>query len=490
MQLYAGAGDRAAAVRQYQECVKVLQAELGIEPEPETTALFEAIRGGTTGQPAPALPFSLSQSPAHNLPPDPTPFIGREPELAQIAERLADPACRLLTILGPGGMGKTRLAIQAARSEADRFAHGACFVDLAPIASAEQLAEAILRTLQVPSQGATEPDQQVISYLADKQMLLVLDNYEQLLTGPEPDRRDGYGLVTKMLGAAPRVKLLVTSRARLNVRAEWLAPLEGLAAPEEDVTPHLPVGAGVARSVFRDEAISHLEEIASLHPAKPMRDSARNDAALLETYSATALFLACVRRVQPDFRPTAGDARRIVHICRLLEGSPLAIELAAAWIRVLPLEQIERELEQGLGLLATTMHDVPLRHRSMTATFDHSWRLLSSNERSILRQLSVFRGGFTREAAHEVTGATVADLAGLADASWLRLGEHGRYQIHELTRQYCAEKLETEHERETGESARPGARPSRDLLWLAPAHALDAFLPTASGNARNRTRPG
>ena len=340
-------------------------------------------------------------------------------------------------------MGKTRLAIQAARSEADRFAHGACFVDLAPIASAEQLAEAILRALQVPAQGATEPDQQVMSYLADKQMLLVLDNYEQLLTGPEPDRRDGYGLVTKMLGAAPRVKLLVTSRARLNVRAEWLAPLEGLAAPEEDV---------IARSVVRDEAISHLEEIASLHPAKPMRDSARNDAALLETYSATALFLACVRRVQPDFRPTAGDARHIVHICRLLEGSPLAIELAAAWIRALPLAQIERELEHGLDLLATTMHDVPLRHRSMTATFDHSWRLLSPSERSILRQLSVFRGGFTREAAHEVTGATVADLAGLADASWLRLGEHGRYQIHELTRQYCAEKLETEHEREAGET--------------------------------------
>ncbi len=185
MQLHALAGDRAAAVRQYQECVRVLQAELGIEPEPETTALFEAIRGGTTGQPAPALPFSLSPTPTHNLPPDPTPFIGREAELAQIAERLADPACRLLTILGPGGMGKTRLAIQAARGEADRFAHGACFVDLAPVASAEQLAAAILRALQVPAQGATEPDQHILSYLADKQMLLVLDNYEHLLRSQE-----------------------------------------------------------------------------------------------------------------------------------------------------------------------------------------------------------------------------------------------------------------------------------------------------------------
>jgi predicted ATPase len=275
-------------------------------------------------------------------------------------------------------MGKTRLAIQAAREQDMRFAQDACFVDLAPITSAERLAETILHTLQAPAQGVTEPDQQVMSYLADKQMLLVLDNYEQLLTGPEPDRRDGYGLVTKLLGAAPRVKLLVTSRARLNVRAEWLAPLEGLEVPGEHV---------IARSVVRDEAIPHSEEIASLHPAKPMRDSARNDAAVLEIYSATALFLACVRRVQPDFRPTAGDARCIVRICRLLEGSPLAIELAAAWLRALPLAQIERELEHGLDLLATTMRDVPQRHRSMTAAFDHSWRLLSSNERSILRQL-------------------------------------------------------------------------------------------------------
>jgi DNA-binding SARP family transcriptional activator len=230
MQLYVGAGDRAAAIRQYQECVNVLHEELGIEPEPETTALFEAIRGGAASlSSAPLLPGS--PAPTHNLPPDPTPFIGRELELAQVATQLADPDCRLLTIFGPGGIGKTRLAIQAARDEAGRFAHGACFVDLAPIASAEMLAATILRTLQAPSSGAAESDQHVLSYLAGRQLLLVLDNYEHLLTGAEPDRCDGYGLVTKILGAAPQVKLLVTSRARLNVRAEWLETLEGMRVP-------------------------------------------------------------------------------------------------------------------------------------------------------------------------------------------------------------------------------------------------------------------
>ncbi|MDQ1301333.1 MAG: hypothetical protein QG637_1254, partial [Chloroflexota bacterium] len=463
MQLHAWAGDRAAALRQYGECVKVLRAELGIEPEPETTALCEAIRSGAASERAAAPPRLSPGAPPHNLPAAPTPFIGRAAELAQIATRLADPACRLLTILGPGGMGKTRLAIEAARAETERFAHGVCFVDLAPLTAAEQLGETILRALHAPGAGA--PDQRVLTHLADKQMLLVLDNYEQLLRGQETGDRgqgsgdrgqeagdrgqgsgDGAELLTTILRRAPKVKLLVTSRTRLNVRAEWLAPLDGLATPGEDA----PV---IARSGVGDEAISSSESgIASLRPAKPLRDSARNDSADLEHYDATALFLACVRRVQPDFRPTADDAGHIARICGLLAGSPLAIELAAAWIRALPLAQIAAELAHGLDLLATTLRDIPPRHRSMAAAFDHSWRLLSAAERRILRQLAVFRGGFTREAAAAVAGAAVADLAGLVDASWLRLGPAGRYEIHELTRQYCAEKLEGEHEREAGET--------------------------------------
>jgi len=432
MQLHAGAGDRAAAIRQYHECVKVLQEELGIEPEPETTALFETIRSGAASARPSSPPLLLSPAPAPTLPPDPTPFIGREPELAQIAARLADPDCRLLTILGPGGIGKTRLAVRAAQAAADRFAHGACFVDLAPIPSAELLAATILRTLQAPAFGAAEPDQHVLSYLAGKQMLLVLDNYEHLLTGAEPDRRDGYGLVTKILAAAPQLKLLVTSRARLNVRAEWLAPLEGMRTPEEYQPP--------ARSDDFSRPVSRQRttEVVTTN---------------LEAYSATALFLACVRRVCPGYQPSPDDAPRIVHICRLLDGIPLAIELAAAWARTLPLSKIADELAHGLDVLTTTLRDVPARHRSMTAAFDHSWRLLAPREQSLLRQLSVFQGSWTDGAAAAVAGATVTELGSLADASWLRPAATGRYEMHMLIKQYCARKLATEHESATGENA-------------------------------------
>ena len=318
-------------------------------------------------------------------------------------------------------------------------------MDLAPIASAELLAATILRALEAPSSGAAEPDQHVLRYLAGKHMLLVLDNYEHLLTGAEPDRRDGYGLVTKMLGAAPRIKLLVTSRSRLNVRAEWLETLEGMQTPGEHV---------IARSGVRDEAIPIIGEgIASLRTAKTKQDSARNDTEVLEHFSATALFLACARRVRTDFQPAADDARQIVHICRLLDGYPLAIELAAAWTRTLPLAKIARELEHGLDVLTTTLRDVPARHRSMAAAFDHSWRLLAPREQSLLRQLSVFNGSWTDQAAAVVGGATVAELSGLADASWLRLTSAGRYEMHMLIKQYCARRLETDHEICTGESA-------------------------------------
>jgi DNA-binding SARP family transcriptional activator/predicted ATPase len=455
MRLHAGAGDRAAALRQYQECVKVLQEELGIEPEPETTALQGAIRSGAAEHPSPAP--ALSHAPAHNLPADPTPFIGREAELAQVAARLADPTCRLLTILGPGGIGKTRLAIQAARSEAERFAHGACFVDLAPIAAAEMLAPTILHTLQAPSYGAAEPDQHVLDYLAGKQMLIILDNYEQLLTGAEPDRRDGYGLVTKILDAAPRIKLLITSRARLNVRAEWLEMLEGMRTPGDEL-PERSILSEARPSLGRaqsKDAARLLHKAAPFDSALQTTQGSAQDARTreLETYSATALFLACAHRVRPDFQPTTDDARHIVHICRLLDGYPLAIELAAAWTRTLPLAKIARELEHGLDVLTTTMRDVPARHRSMVAAFDHSWRLLSPREQSLLRQLSVFNGSWTEQAAAAITGATLAESGTLADASWLRLAPTGRFEMHMLIKQYCARKLESEHEGITGENA-------------------------------------
>lgn len=462
MQLHAAAGDRAALARQYRQCVDVLAAELGVEPALETSALYHAL---LHSEPAPppaiaashAPPVHAVEPPTPSLPPvhlpaDATPFVGREAELRQVAQRLADPACRLLTVLGPGGIGKTRLAVQAARRETDRFAHGVHFVDLAPLSSADLLSTALLHALHAPQPAGVELDDYLLDFLHDKQMLLVLDNYEHLLSGSEPDRRDGYGLVTKIAASAPQLKLLVTSRARLNVSQEYLAPLEGLTTPPLS-SPPLAQPADLTIFLTQELADGAIDLASDTANAAGRRRAAGAALTALDSYSATALFLDCVRRLRPEFQPTTADACAIAHICRLLEGTPLAIELAAAWTRVLPLAEIARDLEQGMSLLTSTLRGAPPRQLSMIAALDHSWRLLAPAERSILRQLSVFRGGFTREAAQAVAGATVRDLASLADASWLRLGRAGHFAIHELSRQYCAEQLEEEHLVEAGESA-------------------------------------
>ena len=437
MRLYAWSGDRAAIARQYNECVRVLADQLGIEPEPGTTTLFHALTSGKTGVEGTAADrlALTAPPPLHNLTPDATPFVGRETELSQLAVCLADPACRLLTVIGPGGIGKTRLAVQGARRETERFSHGVYLVDLAPLASAESLATAILRALQVPERGS-DPEQRLLGFLRDKQMLLVLDNYEHLLTGPDLDPSESYGLLNSMLTTAPDLKLLVTSRTRLNLRAEWLAPLSGL-----DVPP-------------REDALATLvseTELEADHPAAADQAAAPDVALDLDSYSATALFLGCVRRLRPSFAPTVEETHHIARICRLLEGVPLAIELAASRTRTLALAEIADELQRDLRLLTTTMRDVPLRHRSMFAVFEYSWSLLAPRSRSILRQIAVFRGGFSAEAASAVSGATLADLDALTDASWVRVTSPGRYALHELIRQYCADKLISEHLAGTGE---------------------------------------
>ena len=175
------------------------------------------------------------------------------------------------------------------------------------------------------------------------------------------------------------------------------------------------------------------------------------DYELADDYDATRLYHDCVRRVRPGWQPSAEERQTIAGICRALEGMPLGIELAAAWTRSLPLAQVGDELERGLSILSTSLRDVPARHRSMSAVFDQSWQMLGSDERSVLRQMSVFRGGCTLAAAQAVTGAGLAQLATLVDGSWLRLRANGRYDMHELVRQYCAQKLAIEHKQQIGE---------------------------------------
>ena len=331
--------------------------------------------------------------PFHNLPSQPTPFVGREEELAQITQLLAEPSCRLLSLLGPGGVGKTRLAIRAAEGQIHEFPDGVYFVTLAPIGSPELLASTIMDALGAFLSGTMDARAQLLNTLRGKHLLLVLDNFEHLL--------EGAMLVADMMENAPRLKVLVTSRERLNLREEWLLPLQGMRYPGD-------------------------EEAAKANE---------------EDYAAIQLFAQRARRVRSDFSLTTEGPHWVAFICQLVEGIPLAIELAAPWIQVMSCRDVAQEIVRDLGFLSTSLRDMPHRHRSMRAVFNHSWELLSPAKQGVLRQLSVFRGGFRRETAEAVAEATLPLLSTLVDKSWLRVMPSGRYEIHELIRQYSAERL-------------------------------------------------
>jgi predicted ATPase/DNA-binding CsgD family transcriptional regulator len=329
---------------------------------------------------------------SHNLPVQTTPFVGREAELAEIARLLSDRTVRLVTILGPGGIGKTRLALQSAEQQIGQFAQALFFVSLAPISSSDLLASAIASAMQISFHGAEALDVQLVRYLRKKHLLLLLDNFEHLL--------DGADLVSQIVQTAPGVKILATSREPLNLSSEVVFTLSGLDFPNRE-TP---------QDAFE--------------------------------YSAVKLFVERAERVQHDFTLQADDLKYVARICRLVEGMPLAILLAAAWIKTVSLHEIAEEIDQSLDFLETEMRDLPARHRSLRAVFDSTWSRLTNVERAVFMKLSVFRGGFTREAAQAVTGASLKTLASLVNKSLLRRDPTGRYEVHELLRQYAEQQLD------------------------------------------------
>jgi predicted ATPase/DNA-binding CsgD family transcriptional regulator len=330
-----------------------------------------------TPDPGPPLPVPL------------TPLIGRERELDTLNGQLDDEAIRLVTILGPGGIGKTRLALAVAASQQEQGGKPAYFVPLEGIAAAEHVVRAVADAIGFRFQGSPDLQRELLHGLRNRQALLVLDNFEHVL--------EAAPLVVDMLVASPGLTVLATSRERLNLHAETVYTLEGLAYP---------------------------------------RDIER-----LEDFGAVQLFVRAARRALPDFALRGEDWPHTAKICRLVEGMPLALELAAGWVGLLSPQEIARELEHGLELLRSQAHDLPDRHHSMRLVFEHSWRLLTDDERSAFKKLVVFRGRFDRAAAEAVAGASLSMLGQLYDKSLLGRRGENRYRLHELVRQFAEEKL-------------------------------------------------
>jgi predicted ATPase/DNA-binding SARP family transcriptional activator len=400
MRVLAQDGQRSAALAQYETCRRVLAEELGVEPSPLTSELYEEIRLGTlsieTDQRS-----SIPSTPVHNLPVQLTPFFGREAELAQLGQLFADPECRCITLVGPGGIGKTRLALQAAGNHLNEFAEGVAFVPLASVGSAIAIIPVIAKAINFDFYGTSDPKEQLLNYLREKQMLLILDNVEQLLT-KRPLQENFVELLIEILQGTSRIKLLITSREVLNLQEEWVYEVQGLAFPQ----------------------IEQMEGF--------------------DEFDAIALFMQRAWRASPGHALNEADQAGVAKICRLVEGMPLAIEMAATWARMLSPIEIAKEIEHSLDFLSTSVGDLPERHRSMRVVFDYSWQMLSTDEQQALCKLSVFRGGFQRQAAEQVAGASLSILSTLLNRTLIRRTAAGRYNLHELVRQYSADHLATD----------------------------------------------
>jgi len=384
MKLQMRNGQRNAALKQYQECRELLLEELGVEPDPRTTALFERFQ-------------TLSSPPPLQVPDLNTPFVGRDLELAQIIRRFDARRYTLLTILGPGGMGKTTLAIESARRLAQQpltsFLDGVFYVPLAGLPSSNLLAVAIATTLGLNPPNELDPESYLRDYLSDREVLLVLDNFEHLLGNRSQDA------LKRLMEASPGLRVIVTSRRRLGLTTEHVIELNGLTYPD---------------SADADDPTS---------------------------YEAVQLFMHHAKRLRPGFSTTEEGMTAIVDVCHLVQGMPMGLELAASWTRMYDCVTIRDRIKENIDLLDARQPDEQGRPRSMRATFDYTWSSLLPEARSAMRKMAVFSGPFKIAAAEYVAEAWPALLKNLVDRSLLRSDDVDLWSLHSLFRQYCGEEL-------------------------------------------------
>lgn len=331
--------------------------------------------------------------PRENLPRQTTSFVGRDTGLDELHAILEKSDVRLLTILAPGGMGKTRIALEAAEKQINNFPDGVYFVPLQDLSDIEQIVPTVASSSFFSFQaGKRSTKQQLLNFLANKQMLLFTDTWEHLL--------DGVQLLNEILNAAPKVKILATSREKLNLMGETVYVLQGMESPTWETL---------------DYALR---------------------------YDAVQLLAQAAQRVKLDWEVTHDNLGYVLRVCRLTQGMPLGILLAMTWLDMLSIQEIATEIEKNVDFLETEMRDMPERQQSIRAIFNTAWNTLNKIQQDVFMKLTVFRGGFSRDAAEYVTGANLRVLQALLNKALLQVNKDGRYGIHELLRQYGEIQLE------------------------------------------------
>ena len=419
MMLLALDGRRSAAMEQYQLCCQILSDELDVSPDFETVALYEKIKAGIILNNH----HPITKPNNTNLPVQFTKFVGREKELAWVLDNIQDPANRLFTFIGISGVGKTRLAIQAAAKLINSFSDGVWFIPLNAIHHIDLIPQEIARALNIDL-GEADPRRFVIETLKTKNSLLIIDNFEHLL--------EGTTFLLEILRQAPGIKILVTSQSRLSYQAAQNLVLKSLPYP-------------------------------------------KMDDANWRTFDAVELFITRAKRNQPDFQVTERDRPDLIRICEAVDGLPLGLELAAGSLRFYSCAQIAKELQYNLDILQTNMLDIPERHRSLRAAFDQSWAMLPEKHQDAYRRLSVFQGEFSVDDAIATTGSSLAVISDLVDRSLIQVNAAGYYLIQPILRQYAAEKLKDLYDLENSDLAFYGSESisvTRDPLTKLPNKVL------------------